>query len=160
MNVRAPNRLTRSYTQHLDGSSSEVFPLLCPVREREWVNGWDPDLVLSDSGVAELGCVFITSAQPSDAVWVITRYEPETGRIELVKLIPGVVVARIAIQLADAPGGSTAAITYSYTSLGRLGNLVLEEFTEDDFRSFMETWEAELNHFLATGEKLRLEGDR
>ena len=155
MNVRSPNRLTRSYTQHLRGSQSEVFPLLCPVRECEWVNGWDPDLVLTRSGVAELECVFVTSAQPSNAVWMVTRYEPEAGRIELVKLIPDVVVARISIQLTDAAEGSTAAISYSYTSLGTLGNLVLNEFTEDDFTSFMETWEAELNHFLATGEKLQ-----
>jgi len=158
MNVRTPNRLTRSYTQHLTGTPREVFPLLCPVREREWVNGWDPDLVLTTSGVAELGCVFITTAQPSDAVWMVTRHELETGRLELVKLVPDVVVARITIQLADAPGGSTAAITYSYTSLGQLGDLVLEEFTEADFTDFMETWESELNHFLTTGEKLVPEG--
>jgi hypothetical protein len=29
-----------------------VFPLLCPVRERDWLEGWEADMVYSASGVA------------------------------------------------------------------------------------------------------------
>jgi hypothetical protein len=31
---------------------------------------------------------------------------------------------------------------------------VVNEFTQDHFDEFMLTWETELNHFLATGERL------
>ena len=30
-------RVTRRYTQHLDAPAAEVFPLICPVREAEWL---------------------------------------------------------------------------------------------------------------------------
>ena len=46
---------------------SKVFPLLCPVREADWIDGWNPVLVLTQSGFAEQDCVFITDAKVHDA---------------------------------------------------------------------------------------------
>jgi hypothetical protein len=42
VDIRAPVRVTHTYTQTLDGSPAEVLPLLCPVREADWVPGWTP----------------------------------------------------------------------------------------------------------------------
>lgn len=148
MEVRAPNRVEQRYTQHLCAPPGEVFPLLCPVREVEWVNGWSPTLVLTSSGAAEDGCVFVTPGLPADAVWVITRHDPEAFRLEMVKVIPEVVVGRFTIQLEGDDGGTAADISYAYTSLGRHGDEVLEGFTRDHFLAFMTTWEDELNHYL------------
>ena len=47
MNIVKPNRVTRSYTQSLISEPDQVYPLLCPVREAEWVNGWHPRLVVT-----------------------------------------------------------------------------------------------------------------
>lgn len=154
MNIVKPHRVTRRYTQQLNAPPDQVFPLLCPVRESEWVNGWHPRLVATESGLAELDCVFVTPSGPQEAIWVITRYEPETHLIEIVKVIPGIVVGKIVIQLAVAPGGSTAEISYGFTALGPDGDRVVNEFTQDHFDEFMLAWETELNHFLATGERL------
>ena len=154
MNIVKPHRVTRSYTQNLDGPPDQVYPLLCPVREAEWVNGWHPRLVVTETGFAELDCVFITAAGPQEAIWMVTRHEPENHRLELIKVIPGIVVGKIVIQLAPAPGGSTAEISYSFTSLGPDGDRVVSEFTQEHFDEFMLTWETELNHFMATGERL------
>ena len=60
MNIRAPNRVTHTYKQRLHGAMSKVFPLLCPVREAEWIDGWNPIVVLTQSGYAEQDCVFVT----------------------------------------------------------------------------------------------------
>ena len=154
MNIVRPNRVTRRYTQHLNAGPDQVFPLLCPVRESEWVNGWHPRLVATQSGSAELDCVFITAAGPQEAIFIISRYEPENHLIEIVKVIPGIVVGKIVIRLAAAPEGSTAQITYSFTSVGPDGDRVVSEFTQKHFDEFMLTWETELNHFIATGEML------
>jgi len=154
MNIVKPHRVTRSYTQHLNALPDQVFPLLCPVRESEWVNGWHPRLVATESGVAELDCVFVTAAGPQEAIWMITRHEPENQHLEIIKLIPGIVVGKIVIQLTAAPGGSTAEISYSFTALGPDGDRVVGEFTQEHFDEFMLTWETELNHFLGTGERL------
>jgi len=157
MLVEKPNRVSRSFTQHLKAPPAAVFELLCPVRETEWVNDWRPKLVLSDSGLAEPGCIFITPGIPEDALWLMTEYDPDTFRLEIVKMIPGVVVGQISVSLAaDGDDACTADITYAYTSISDHGNRALEEFTDAHFRGFMEIWEKELNHFLSTGTRLEI----
>jgi len=155
MRVEKPNRVSLNYTQHLIAPPSQVFPLLCPVRETEWVNDWRPKLVLSDSGVAEPDCVFITPGIPEDALWMVITHDPEHFRLEIIKIIPGVVIGKITIGLAaEGDDGCSADITYAYTSISDHGDRALEEFTDAHFRGFMETWEKELNHFLRTGTML------
>ncbi len=56
------NRIVHEFTQTNPAPPSAVFPLLCPVREGEWLPGWQYRLIWSDSGIAELGCVFTTLA--------------------------------------------------------------------------------------------------
>lgn len=158
MKVTKPHRVTRSFTQTLAGPPEEVFPLLCPVRECDWVNGWNPDLVVSESGYAELDCVFVTPGTPEDAVWVVTRHDPEHWHLELLKLIPGVVVGKIVIRLERIAEGTSADISYTYTALSPHGEAAIDGFTQDHFDRFMKTWEEELNHFLLTGEKLARSG--
>lgn len=155
MRVEKPNRVSRNYTQGLCAPPARVFDLLCPVRETEWVNDWRPKLVLSESGFAETGCVFVTPGIPEDALWLVTDHDREHHRLEMIKVIPGVVVGTIKIVLSkDGGEASKATITYSYTSLSDHGDRALEEFTEAHFQSFMEVWEKELNHFLRTGAML------
>lgn len=60
MRIEKPNRVTRTYTQHIQAAPDAVFPLLCPVREAERIPGWDPVAVFSESGFAEVDCVFRT----------------------------------------------------------------------------------------------------
>src|SRR6266481_7636473 len=59
MQITKPNRATHTYRQTLRAPPAKVFPLLCPVREAEWAEGWLPELVISSSGIAEGDCVFL-----------------------------------------------------------------------------------------------------
>lgn len=155
MKVTKPNRVTRTYSQQLVADPPTVFPLLCPVREADWIDGWDPLAVFSRSGVAEPGCVFITEASPSNAIWYITRHEPSNGFVEMIKITPDVTVCKLTIQLHAVQSGSEATITYSHTSLGPEGDDFVASFTEEYYRKFMQDWEARINHYLATGNILR-----
>jgi hypothetical protein len=111
--------------------------------------------VLTESGIAEQDCVFVTGAGADEAVWTVTQYEPRAGRIEFIKVTPGTTVARIHIQLREAGAGrSTAEISYQHTSLGPAGDAAVAAFTADHYRAFMDTWERRLNHYLATGRML------
>lgn len=148
MRIIKPVRATRTYVQRLVAGPAAVFPLLCPVREAEWIDGWDPSLVISESGVAEPDCVFTTSAQPTDAVWYITRHEPATGFVEMIKITPAVTACRLTIQLRPATGGCEAEITYSHTSLGPDGDKFVASFSDEFYRRFMTDWESRLNHYL------------
>jgi hypothetical protein len=154
MRILPPNRVTRTFTQRLMAAPERVFPLLCPVREADWLIDWDPIVVFSESGVAESDCVFVTSASPHDAIWLIVRHEPDRGFVQMLKFVPEVTVCNLAIQLSKSESGSEAAITYSHTSLGPLGDTFVASFTEAFYERFMREWESRLNHYLTRGERL------
>jgi hypothetical protein len=151
MRISKPNRATHTYRQKLCATPARVFPLLCPVREREWADGWLPDLVITSSGVAERDCVFITTDHSGRAIWYVTRHEPENWFVEMLKIVPGITACRLEIQLTPNGDESFADVTYSHTSIGEAGDEFIAGFTADYYRKFMQAWERELNHFLETG---------
>ena len=77
MNIAIPKRKKHSCTQTWSGGVESVFPLLCPVKEAEWIPDWKPSLVISKSGVMEKNCVFL---EPSLAdarlgkVWIFSAF--------------------------------------------------------------------------------------
>lgn len=155
MRITQPNRVVRTYVQKLVAEPARVFPLLCPVREAEWIENWDPEIVLSESGFAEPDCVFVTSGVSSDAIWYITQHDPDKGLVEMIKITPAVTACKLTIRLAPSETGSEATVTYAHTSLGTRGDAFVEAFTEEYYQSFMQEWEAQMNHFLSEGEALR-----
>jgi hypothetical protein len=155
MEIRKPVRATRTFTQKLVASPDRVFPLLCPVREVDWLEGWDPLVVFTNSGVAEPACVFMTKAAPHPAIWFVTRHEPERGFVEMLKISPEVTACRLQIQLAASSDGCDATITYSHTSLGPHGDAFVAGFTDEFYEGFMREWETRMNHYLKAGEPLR-----
>jgi hypothetical protein len=99
--------------------------------------------------------VFVTAASPFDAVWYVTRHEPQAGFVEMLKITPGLTACRLGIQLRPVAGDTEAVVTYMHTSLGPEGDAFVDAFTEDHYRQFMQDWEARLNHYLAQGTALR-----
>jgi len=148
MNITKPNRATHTYRQRLYAPPVAVFPLLCPVREAEWAEGWMPELVISSSGVAERDCVFITADEPANAIWYITRHEPEKWFVEMLKIVPGLTACRLQIQLFPNGDECFADITYSHTSIGPAGDKFVAGFTIEYYQKFMRVWEKLLNDFL------------
>jgi hypothetical protein len=155
-------RITRQYTQRIEAPPARVFPLLCPVREAEWLEGWGEivEMVHSESGLAEEGCVFLT--RPPDqveTVWMITRHDATRGVVEFARVTPGLLATRLCILVQAAEGeASTVKVTYHFTPLSEAGvALAREAHSEEAFRSSMAWWEASMNHWLRTGELLRRE---
>ena len=67
-------RVSRSFIQTINATPAKVHSLICPVKEAEWLDGWDYDLIFSHSGLAEKGCVFTSrSAGEKDTIWLITQ---------------------------------------------------------------------------------------
>src|SRR5215471_7814933 len=151
MRIPKSNRASHSYRQSLHAKPAKVFPLLCPVREVDWAEGWLPDLVISPSGVAERDAVFITPEESRKAIWYITRHEPEKWFVEMLKILPDVTACRLQIQLSENGDGCFADVTYSHTSIGPAGDEFVAKFTADYYQKFMQVWEKALNHFLKTG---------
>jgi len=152
--VMQPRRVTRTYVQHLEAEPALVFPLLCPVREADWIDGWDPIAVWTSSGVAEQDCVFTTPTDAGEAVWFITRHAPESGEVEMLKITPGVTACKLNINLTASDFGTDAEVTYAHTSLGPAGDAFIDGFTAECYEEFMRDWESRLNHYLTTGRML------
>jgi hypothetical protein len=149
--VRAPCRVRHVYTQSIQALPAEVFPLLCPVRECDWVPGWRPDWVISASGVAERGCVFQTPAEGGNppATWYVTRHDPQACEVEMIKTIPGHTVTRLEIRLReDGSAGTRAEIAYEFTALGPAGEAFVKTCTSSWYEAFMRGWEAAMNDYL------------
>ncbi len=156
------NRITRTYTQRLVAPPDNVFPLLCPVREKDWAGEWDYEMIYSQSGLAELDCTFKTQHPGTpDTIWVMTRYEPENLYVEFLNITPDLRTAKIDITLTDnLDGTTTAQITYTYTALSERGNHLLADVTEEHFDWLMEMWEQQMNYYLETGQILKIHTPR
>lgn len=151
-------RVTHTYTQKLDATPEQVFPLLCPVREAEWADGWEAKIIYSTSGLAEPNCIFLTAHDGEQTtVWVMTRHDPASHEVEFTTFTPGNRTGRTHIQLADNSDGTTDAnITYTFTALSEAGNRFVEQHTEAAFQRDMRHWEQAMNHYLTSGKLLRL----
>jgi hypothetical protein len=154
MQISKPKRVTRTFEQRLVAPPERVFPLLCPVREGDWIEGWDPLFVLSESGVAELDCVFATETNGRRAIWIVTRHDPPHD-VEMVYVNANVTVCKLTIRLSTSPEGCSALVTYSHTSLGTEGDAFVASFTAELYTARMVDWETRLNYYLQTGECLR-----
>jgi hypothetical protein len=155
MQITKPRRIRHSHTQSLIAPPDRVFPLLCPVRETEWAQGWEPKTVISESGLMEQGCLFVTPDEDAEAVWITVRHDPQAHYLELLKVVPDHTVCRFEITLTpEAEGRSAAGIAYTCTALGPAGDAFLDGFTGAWYREFMEHWETALNHYLEHGTML------
>ncbi len=151
---REMQRIEREYQTVLEGSPSEVFPLLCPVREYDWIPQWQCDMVYSKSGFAELGCVFTTDFGDDHGreTWVVCKYLPgemigfvRTGQRR---------TTRYEIILKAAAAGTTILWRQELTALDSDGVQLIARYTQEAFEKIMQPLNMMLNHYLKTGEQL------
>jgi hypothetical protein len=149
-------RVNRNYIQSINAEPARVHSLICPVKEAEWLDGWDYDLIFSHSGFAEKGCVFISrSPDEKDTIWLITKRDDAACETVFARITPDSRVAEVTVRVKD--GGkhtSRVHITYAITALTEEGNRFIENFTEENFEKDMKFWEATMNHYLDTGNAL------
>lgn len=156
MHVSSPLRKAYTYVQELEAGPDEVFALLCPVRERDWIAGWNPRLVISASGVAEAGCVFATadgqapSGELREATWVITEHDAPARHVAMTKVSPEFLVTRlwITVNPAATSSESRAEVRYEYTAVGPDGEAFVRTHTPAMWTEFMQKWERALNDYL------------
>ena len=152
-------RITRKHDIELEASASVVFPLLCPVREADWIYGWEHvcTLIYTESGIAEEACVSETHI-PSEgrAVWICTKYDPVKMEIEYVKHIVGRAIVKWLMAVENLPGGRSAIhADYNITSLSKKGNSYVQMMADKGIAGLFEGLQKKINYFLASGEPLK-----
>jgi hypothetical protein len=148
---------TLKYAQINNGSIQTVFPLLCPVREKDWLDGWNYTMIKSDSGLIERGCVFTTPHHgDNDTVWYVTQHDCENYMIEFVRVTPNENVVKINIRLESIDTITTKTyIEYQYTGLNDGQNSFIDSGLEESFHQSMLWWEKAINHYLSSRTMLK-----
>ena len=139
------------------GNINHVFPLLCPVRERDWIDGWDCKMIHSESGLIEKNCVFTTGHHSDiETVWHVTQYDTENYTLEFLRITPSENTVRINIQLEKVDDFKTKAhISYLYTLLNEDESEFKMKQLEQSFSESMIYWEKAINHYLQIGEMMK-----
>lgn len=154
-------RYEKSFSLPVAASPGMVFPLLCPVREYEWIDGWGCRLVHSASGLMEEGCIFVTDLPgEGETVWVGSLHDPETFRVEFIRFTPGVKVLKMSLKVEEqSAGASLLHVKYTQTALSEEGNRMIDRLRA----SGGDPLEARtkfvfgllLNHFVTKGSMLK-----
>jgi len=141
------------HTMHLVAPPEAVHPLLCPVREQDWIEGWRATILRSASGVAEEGCVFtIPGLDGPDWLWIIAVHQAQHIRFTI--HAPGSHTTLLDLRLAKEAPGTRLDWTYDLVSLAPAGEAYIQGYVAR-FPVAMALLERRLAHYLATGTLLR-----
>lgn len=150
-------RIVRGLQQEVPVPAAQVFPLLCPVREYDWIDGWECEMIFSERGVAENNCIFKTNLMDrGEEVWVATRYDPDNFAIEYTSFSKAGVVMKLDITVEDhGNSSSTASFQYTFTGVNEEGNTFVENYTEERHRLRMDFLGKSLAHYCSTGKMFK-----
>lgn len=143
-------RTYRDFQTLLDATPEEIFALLCPIREYDWIPHWRCELLYSRSGIAEAGCVFATDFgdQYGRETWVVSCYEPNR-RIAFVRT--GMLRSmRYKFDLFPRDNGTLLQARQEITGLSAEGNALVANSSTADFQTQMEGLMTMLRHYLQT----------
>jgi hypothetical protein len=150
-------RIERTYRQTINATPGKVFPLLCPMREAEWLDGWQYSMIYSESGLVEEGAVFSTPYEgEEDTVWIVTKHDPKKHEVAFARFTHNSRTCELRIAVKHkAENSSYVDVSYTYTSITPAGNDFIDNFTEEAFLEAVTFWEKSMNYFLETGERLK-----
>lgn len=137
-------QVTRTRRMTIPAPPEVVFPLLCPVREHDYLDYWQADILHSDSGLAEKGCIFQT---PGPETWYIAEHDRQAGRIVFI-IFADSRLSRLEVELREQTEGSLLTFTYTHSALDAAGERFVEDFSQELFAAKMERFESGLKRYL------------
>ncbi len=140
----------RSGTIHVKTTIEEVFPLLCPKREEEWIPGWECETIWSTSGYNENGAIFrTTKPYGTELYWTTLQYDIKSGVVDFLITAPRLFMLRYPITVRPGSDG-LLTITFSqvFTSVSEEGRILLSRYQGEDFPSRLAALEGYLSHSL------------
>ncbi len=120
----------------ISGNIDEIFALACPVAELKWVDNWKFDLIYSNSGLNETGCIFVERSSsavilrsPSvDTYWYTNRYSTERHKFNAVWISGDLCFAHWEFSLTEIGKGQVRAnYKLNYTGLTPDGNSIISK---------------------------------
>jgi len=152
MDKLSENRIIVGCDLNVAAPAGEIFPLLCPVREYDWIEHWRCQVIFANSGAAENNCIFTTDRTGEGRrTWVVSRYEPPKA-IEFVIFQQNSAVIRLDLYLSETGDGATRVrVTHTITALNPEGVAAMVNLDPEGIRTRWQGLERALNHYLKTG---------
>jgi hypothetical protein len=139
------------YEMVLPALPGEVFPLLCPILEYDWLNGWNCTMIFSESGVAEDNCIFYNSTGfplYKKKIFQVIDYR-QGEHIEFLIFINRIGSIRFSLGLKEMEGNRTLMLcNYLLTGHTRMGNKQFKRFREKQIEKDVKKLEADLIYWL------------
>ena len=152
-------RIQHDFSIEYDYSPEQLFPLMCPVREYDWMSSWKGTIVYTESGYAEKYVVFYHKVpfplHNKKAYWTATQYDPDRF-LQWCITVPDLCIVVIDGKLNPLPGGRTR-IDYQYriTGLSKTGNKAIKEkFSLENLLAEINQAKKEMEYYLKTGTML------
>ncbi len=148
-------RIIRKHTIKINAPKEDLFPLLCPIRESEWMPGFSAQIIYSKSGFAELNCIFQTgSKELNKTIWIIPIFE-KNKFIEFIyhEKSSKIVIIKLSLT-AISEVQASLQVEYNYTGLSEEGNNKLDKITEESFKNQINSWEVCLNYYFENGTRI------
>jgi len=154
MNLFTAKSIVITATMWLNHPAEDIFPLLCPVKEYDWIECWQCEVLHTQSGINEPDCVFRTAFEGQDEeIWVTNRFEPPS-RVEFIRTGPNKVI-HFEIRLGPKNRGTELKWTQHIIGITETGNQQVENTNPKAFEQMVAKLQKELDTYLTTGEMYR-----
>lgn len=140
----------QSFSIRLNGSVAQATPLFGPVREAEWAPTWKPRFIHPANRAQREGAVFTTTGVDGrERLWLLTDYQPATGYVEYVIVVPAFIASQIKIRVVpDGENRCQATITYRHSALDPQANSEVAKLDPDWAEQQRIHWETAMNAAL------------
>ena len=125
---------------HVAAPLDRAVVFFTPEGERQYVAGWDPEYLHPADGALVEGLTFRTTHNAERTLWLISRCDIATGRIEYIRVVPESRIGVVAVALSPSGSGTEVSVTYRMTALSAAGEAALRTFAAG-FDAMIASWE-------------------
>ena len=153
-----------THEETVNASAEEAFALACPVEELKWIDGWEFQMIYSDSGRNENNCIFreqmsslfVLNSPELSTHWYTTRYDTDGYRFHAVLVSGDLAIGKFEFEIEILGQRKTRMCwDLTFTSLSQDGNKVFEQDLETRMKGMLSFLGASAKHYLEKGEMLR-----
>lgn len=139
--AQAPAPASNTGSFHLAATCARAMPLFTAPGERQWAEGWQPQML---SGSVQRGSVFRTGHGSGQlTTWIVVDYDPGAGRASYARLADGTNMGLVDVRCTDEHAGARVQVTYTLTALSDAGRAFVAHFLAGPhYRAMLEEWRA------------------
>jgi hypothetical protein len=150
-----PERISKTASFIVDGTIENVFPLFGPIREKEWAEGWEPEIIFSTNNLVEDHMIFRTKVSSDEKfyTWVITQFDSDNHSVEYTVSTKNRIWF-IRVQCEPCGESTKATVTYTYTGLNPEGNELNRNALAKMYFDDLKDWQEAINYYIHNGKML------